>query len=263
MGKPLILLTNDDGVQALGLLALRKTLASFAEVVVFAPDHNWSAAGHTKTMHKPLRAWPVTLPDGSAAMAISGAPSDCVALALLGLLGRKPDLVVSGINLGANLGYDVTYSGTVAGAMEGVVAGLPALACSQEFEKDAPLPDYRLAAKACGVVAGQILQRGLPPKTFLNVNIPLHPASKPAFHLSRLGRRIYRDELVVREDPRGQPYYWIGGEAPTGIYEPGTDITVLQEGHISITPLSLDLTAMDLLTTMSSWSWPEDGLLAK
>jgi len=255
MPLPLILLTNDDGVDAPGLLSLRQTLADIAEVVVFAPNHNWSAAGHTKTMHKPMRAYPVTLADGSPATATTGAPSDCVALALLGLLDRKPNLVVSGINLGANLGFDITYSGTVAGAMEGVVAGIPGIACSQEFEKGSAWPDFRLAAQACRQVIQRVLEHSLPDKIFLNVNVPLRPAAAPRIRVSRLGKRVYRDKLIVREDPRGQPYYWIGGEAPTGVYQPGTDVAVLQEGDISVTPLSLDLTATMLLDELSGWAW--------
>ena len=255
MRLPLILLTNDDGVDAPGLLALRQALVDIAEVVVFAPSHNWSAAGHTKTMHKPMRAYPVTLADGSPATATTGAPSDCVALALLGLLDRKPDLVISGINLGANLGFDITYSGTVAGAMEGVVAGIPGIACSQEFDKDSTRPDFGLAAQACREVIHRVLLHGLPDKIFLNVNVPLHPAIQPRIRISRLGKRVYRDKLIVREDPRGQPYYWIGGEAPTGVYQSGTDVAILQEGDISVTPLSLDLTAMELMDVLKSWRW--------
>ena len=128
-----ILITNDDGVHSPGLLALKQALAPLADITIFAPDHNWSAAGHTKTMHKPLRVSQVVLADGTPAFATTGAPSDCVSLALLGLIPQPPDLVVSGINQGANMGHDITYSGTVAGAMEAVVAGLPAIAVSVEW----------------------------------------------------------------------------------------------------------------------------------
>ena len=149
-----ILVTNDDGVDAPGLLALQQALQKVGKVTVFAPDHNWSAAGHTKTMHKPLRVNQVKLADGTMAYASSGAPSDCVALAVLGLSPRRPDLVVSGINQGANLGHDITYSGTVAAAMEGVIFGIPSVAASLLWS---PEPDFRAAAE--GLDIDELLER--------------------------------------------------------------------------------------------------------
>ncbi len=135
---PYILVTNDDGVDAPGLLALKKALEPLGEIAVLAPDHNWSAAGHPRTMHKPLRVEEVRLADGSIAYASNGAPSDCVALAVLGFFPRRPDLVVSGINLGGNMGYDITYSGTVAAAIEAAIFGIPAIAVSIDtFSPDA------------------------------------------------------------------------------------------------------------------------------
>ena len=148
-----ILITNDDGVQSLGLLALKQALAPLAEIIVFAPDRNWSAAGHTKTMHKPLRVSQVTLADGSPAFATTGAPSDCVSLALLGLVPQAPDLIVSGINQGANVGHDITYSGTVAGAMEGVVAGLPPQEIMVLSRKRAGLLPLQDELRALGIPA--------------------------------------------------------------------------------------------------------------
>ena len=153
---PRILLTNDDGFDAPGLLALKQALIDLGEIIVFAPDHNWSAAGHTKTMHKPLRVEEITLPDGTPALTSNGAPSDCVALAVLGLVDHPIDLVISGINMGANLGYDITYSGTVAGAMESVVNGIPAIAISQEYERDWEVT-YDLAAQVARIVAQAVL----------------------------------------------------------------------------------------------------------
>ncbi|NPA90084.1 MAG: 5'/3'-nucleotidase SurE [Chloroflexi bacterium] len=255
---PKILLTNDDGVTAPGLLALKDALLPLGEVVILAPDRNWSAAGHTKTMHKPLRVEQVTLADGYPALTTNGAPSDCVALAVLGIVEGPIDLVVSGINAGVNLGYDITYSGTVAGAMEGVVNGIPAVAMSQEYIPDEPI-SFDVAARVAYRVVRQVLKHGLPPDTFLNVNVPAHPARiPPEFEITRLGRRVYRDVLIKRFDPRGRPYYWIGGDPPTGVPEPGTDIGALQEGKVSITPISMDMTHYAFLPELRSWSWDED-----
>ncbi len=250
---PRILLTNDDGVHAPGLLALRQAIDPLGEVIVFAPDHNWSAAGHTKTMHKPLRVDEVRLEDGSPALTTNGAPSDCVALAVLGLVEGPIDLVISGINMGANMGYDITYSGTVAGAMEAVVNGIPAIAVSQEFVRGEPV-DFSVAADVARRVAEIVLERGLPPDTFLNVNSPAHPAQvPPEIVVTRLGRRVYRDALVKRVDPRGQPYYWIGGDPPTGVPEPGTDVGALARGQVSVTPITMDMTHYRFLADLRTW----------
>ena len=253
-----ILLTNDDGIDAPGLRALLRALRPLAEVTVLAPDHNWSAAGHTKTMHKPLRVTPYTFEcdgaeEGVAAFTTTGAPSDCVALALLGILPKAPDLVVSGINQGANVGHDVTYSGTVAAAMEAVIFGLPAVAIS--------LNDYQsrvfgFAAEVGARVVRQVLARGLPPGVFLNVNVPCLPAEEiRGLEVTRLGRRVYRDVLIERTDPRGQPYYWIGGEPPTGHEDEGTDIGALARGYVSVSPVHLDMTAHELLPALGEWNW--------
>ena len=153
---PNILLTNDDGYQAPALAALARALSAVGKVTVFAPDHNWSAAGHTKTMHKPLRINRGALADGTPLLTTTGTPSDCVGLALLGVVSERPDLIVSGINQGANLGYDVTYSGTVAAAMEGVVYGIPAIAASQD-ESDGHRGDLSFAANLIADLARRVL----------------------------------------------------------------------------------------------------------
>jgi len=246
-----ILITNDDGVTSPGLLALKQALTSLGDVTVFAPDRNWSVAGHTKTMHKPLRISQTPLADGSPAYTTNGAPSDCVGLALLGAIPNRPDLVVSGINQGPNLGNDVTYSGTVAGAMEAVVGGVPAIAVSLDAHH---WEDYAAITNAVVDLARQVLSHGLPPNTLLNVNAPALPSDQVrGVALTRLGQRVYRDVLVPREDPMGRPYYWIGGEPPTGIAEDGTDIGALAAGYISITPLSMDMTDHAFLSKMHDW----------
>jgi len=246
-----ILVTNDDGIDAPGLLSLQKALRGVGEVTVLAPDHNWSAAGHTKTMHKPLRVDQTTLPDGTLAYMTTGAPSDCVVLAVLGILDHQPDLVVSGINQGANVGHDITYSGTVAAAMEAVISGIPALAVSLDSYQS---QDFAYAARFAARLAKLVLERGLPSNSFLNVNVPAVPSDEIAgVKITRLGQRVYHDRLVERQDPRGRNYYWIGGEPPSGVPEEGTDIWALANNYVSITPLHLDMTEYQMMEQLRRW----------
>lgn len=246
-----ILVTNDDGVDALGLLALQQALQKVGEVTMFAPDHNWSAAGHTKTMHKPLRVDQITLSDGTSAYTSTGAPSDCVALVILGILDHQPDLVVSGINQGANVGHDITYSGTIAAAMEAVIFGIPALAVSLDSYQSR---DFAYAARFAARLGKLVLEHGLPSNTFLNVNVPAVPEDEIAgIKITRLGKRVYRDMLVERQDPRGRNYYWIGGEPPSGVPDEGTDIWALANNYVSITPLHLDMTEYQMMEELGRW----------
>jgi 5'-nucleotidase len=252
-----ILVTNDDGVQAPGLLALAQEMRKLGQVTVFAPDRNWSASGHVKTMDRPLRVREVALADGSPALATDGAPSDSVALALLGVVKEKIDLVASGINPHENIGHDVTYSGTVTAAMEAVIAGVPGMAVSlhapQGFRGDL---DYRAAAAVARQVAAKVLAEGLPEGVLLNVNVPYLPLDQiRGFMVTRQGLRVYRDALDARRDPRGRPYYWIGGDFPTGVPEEGTDYGAIEAGYVSITPLQLDLTAREALEVIRKWEW--------
>lgn len=255
--KPHILITNDDGVNAPGLLALAREFRKFGRVSILAPDHNWSASGHVKTMHRPLRVKTILLADGSEAFTSDGAPSDCVAIALLGYIREPIDLVVSGINPNANIGHDVTYSGTVTAAMEAAIAGLPAMAVSLDSpENHTGALDYGPAAKLACRLASQIMKHGLPRGVLLNLNVPYLPIKEmKGWRLTRQGLRIYRDELIRREDPRGKPYYWIGGEVPTGVIEPDTDFGAIHEGYISVTPLQLDLTAQQAIHDLQEWKW--------
>lgn len=251
-----ILLTNDDGAAATGLHAAARALRGLGRVTILAPDRNWSASGHVKTLHRPLRVWEFHLPDGTPALATDGAPSDCVALAVLGLLDQPVDLVVSGINPHANLGHDVTYSGTVTAAMEAAIAGLPGIAVSLDSPEDGNAAiDFTPAAQVAAALAAQVLERGLPSGVLLNVNVPALPfAALHGVRITRQGLRVYRDALVRRDDPRRRPYYWIGGESPTGVAEPGTDYWALKEGFVSVTPLQLDLTARSALTDLEGWA---------
>jgi 5'-nucleotidase len=248
-----ILVTNDDGYQSEGLVALRSALSAVGEVVVVAPDRNWSAAGHYRKLFDPLRAWEGALLDGSPAMLCDGTPADCVALAIMGLLPRKPDLVVSGVNLGANLGTDLLYSGTVAAAMEGIVFGVPGIAVSQLHKKEQPW-DFRAAQEAVVRVVGKVAEQGLPAGILLNMNVPAQPPEQVrGIRVARLGRRSYRDELVVRHDPRGRPYYWIDGSDPEDHAEEGTDVSAVADGYVSLTPAHMDLTSHRWLEELRAW----------
>lgn len=247
-----VLVTNDDGIDAPALMPLKQSLDQVAETIVFAPDHNWSAAGHPKTMHKPLRADSVTLPDGSQGFSSSGAPSDCVALAVLGVIERKPDLIVSGINLGPNLGYDIFYSGTVAAAVEGVINGIPAIAFS--FDSFEPV-DYAGPTSFAARLVQYVAKFALPADMFLNVNFPaISWEEVKGVTITRLGRRVYWDELVRRSDPRGRSYYWIGGKPPGGVPDRGTDIWAIANGYVSITPVHLDMTAYHFREDLRRWN---------
>ena len=256
-----ILVTNDDGVLAPGLLALAQEMRQFGHVSILAPDRNWSGGGHVKTLDRALRVHEYHLADGSTAFASDGAPSDCVALATLGYFKEKIDLVVSGINVGANLGHDVTYSGTVTAAMEAVIAGVPGVAVSLEVP-DGHIGeiDFSLAALAAGRVVQRVIENSLPPEILLNVNVPYLVARDllRGFRVTRQGLRVYHSRLDEGVDPRGKPYYWIAGDAPTGVSERGSDIGALADGYVSITPLHLDLTSYHALTDLNAWNWDDD-----
>lgn len=257
-----ILVTNDDGVDAPGLLSLVQEMRKLGKVTVLAPDRNWSGGGHVKTLDRALRVREVRLADGTQAFASDGAPSDCVALATLGYFKESIGLVVSGINAGANLGHDVTYSGTVTAAMEAVIVGIPAVAVSLEtLDGYVGEIDYGPAARAAGKVVGQVISNGLSQEILLNINVPFLPEEEVrGITLTRQGLRVYHSRLDERLDPRGKPYYWIGGDAPTGVPERGTDVGALAEGMVSVTPLQLDLTAYRALTDLNTRQWDESLL---
>jgi 5'-nucleotidase len=258
--RPRILVTNDDGIESRGILALKLALDPIGDVTVVAPDLNQSAVGHTKTLMRPLRVRERTLADGSVGYSVDGSPTDCVSLAFLGFFEERFDLVASGINYGANLGDDITYSGTVSAAMEAVINNCPAFAISQEYDEQI---DFALAAKAAAVVARNILEHGLRRGELLSVNVPsVSVEDCGGFEVTRVGRRIYQDELIRRFDPRGLPYYWIGGPPPSGISVPGTDFNAVVNRRISVTPIHLDLTGRRLLRQLRSWDWTLEGTAA-
>ncbi|HEU0236576.1 MAG TPA: 5'/3'-nucleotidase SurE [Candidatus Limnocylindrales bacterium] len=251
--RPRILITNDDGVESRGLLALKVALDAIGDTTVVAPDTNQSAVGHTKTLMRPLRVRERTLGDGSVAYSVDGSPTDAVSLAFLGYFGHGFDLVASGINYGANLGDDITYSGTVSAAMEAVINGCPGFAISQEYYEH---PDFTLAALAATIVARNILEHGLSRGELINVNVPaVSPEECEGIEVTRLGKRVYQDQLIERVDPRGIPYFWIGGPPPSGLAVPGTDFHAVVNRRIAVTPIHLDLTGRRLLKRLRTWKW--------
>ena len=214
--RPRILVTNDDGVESRGLLALKQALDPIGDVTVVAPDTNQSAVGHQKTLMRPLRVRERTLADGSLAYSVDGSPTDAVSLAFLGYFGHGFDLVASGINYGANLGDDITYSGTVSAAMEAVINNCPAFAISQEYYEH---PDFTLAGRGRDDRRAQHPRaRPVARASCINVNVPAVPLEEcEGFEVTRLGKRVYQDQLIERLDPRGIPYFWIGGPPPSGL----------------------------------------------
>lgn len=248
-----ILVTNDDGVQSPGIKALAAALEPLGEVIIVAPTQEASAIGHALTLRRPLRReeW------GPRVYAVDGTPTDCVNLAINGILRERPALVLSGINKGANLGDDVTYSGTVSAAMEGTLLGVPSIAVSQIGR--GPY-DFRIAAVFAGELVERVLANPMPPDTLLNVNVPqFADGEQPrGVALTRMGKRRYGDAIIEKIDPRGRKYYWIGGEELSFVEAEGTDFHAVSGGSISVTPIHLDLTnyaSFDALRPLvGSWS---------
>jgi 5'-nucleotidase len=245
--RPLILLSNDDGVAAPGIAAAREALKELGDVIVAAPDRERSASSHSISLDRPLRVDEVE----EGVFAIDGTPVDCVYLALLHLVPRRPALVVSGINNGYNLGSDVFYSGTVAAAVEAALRGVPAIAVS--LARKAP-QDFSHAAGFLAALAAETIRRGagaLPESSLLSVNVPPGPIT--GYQVTFLGRRVYQDQVDVRADLRGRSYYWIGGPEANADDVPGSDCRAVRDGLASLTPLSLDLTHAQLVGDIVAW----------
>ncbi len=231
--RPLILVTNDDGVTARGIEALAEAAHDLGEVVVFAPDRNRSGVSHMISLMAPLRCTEVR----PGWFQTEGTPADCVYLAVHGLLERRPALVLSGVNAGPNLSFDVHYSGTVGGALEGTLLGLPSIAVSLT---DPGSGSFELAAEFTVRIARHVLEFGLPGTSALNINVP---GGRPTrFQTTFLGHRLFKHSVESRSDPRGRPYYWIGGEPAEPRDIPGSDCNAVADGIISVTPLIVDMT---------------------
>jgi 5'-nucleotidase len=243
-----ILITNDDGVHAPGLAALRKCIAEVAQVVVVAPDREQSAVSHALTLHHPLRAARIA----EDVYSVEGTPTDCVNLGIHSLLSFRPDLVISGINSGANLGDDVTYSGTVAAALEATLMGIPAIAVSLACKGAGE--NYHAAALFAARLARTVVDKGLPPDTFLNVNVPDLPEERLLPPLVTCqGKRGYEGTIVDKVDPRGRSYYWIGTADLSFRDLPGSDYHAVSRGHVSISPLHIDLTNYASIELLKGW----------
>lgn len=235
------LVTNDDGIQSPALEQLRRCLSAFGRVTIIAPDRNQSATSQALTLHRPLRIHPV----GEGAWSVDGTPADCVLAAFHGKLVDRPTFVVSGINHGPNMGEDIFYSGTVAAAIEGSIQGVPALAASLVTRAQT---DFAEPARMVADLVRQLLSRGVPDRLLLNVNFPFRPRAEIAgVQVTRLGSRVYEDTLVRKVDPRGQDYYWIGGEDPVWRPDPGTDFHAVHAGYVSLTPMQLNLSDHDAI----------------
>ncbi len=242
-----ILISNDDGYLAPGLAALAEALGELARVTVVAPDRNRSGASNSLTLQRPLRA--ETVPGGF--VKVDGTPTDCVHLALTGLLEEEPDMVVSGINAGANLGDDVIYSGTVAAATEGRFLGLPALAVSLASRE---ARHYDTAARATAQLVRGLKQSPLPEDTILNINVPDRPwAAVRGFRATRLGFRHRAEPVVRSKDPFGRDIYWVGPAGPAQDGGEGTDFHAIEQGFVSVTPLQIDLTRHRGVAPLQDW----------
>lgn len=242
-----LLLSNDDGIQAQGLLSMAAALSEIADITVAAPNRNRSAASNSLTLERPLRANEIK----SGWYSIDGTPTDCVHLGITGLLEKEPDMVVSGINAGSNLGDDVIYSGTVAAAMEGRFLGLPAVAFSLTSFQPQHWPSAALVAKK---VVENILAYRMPEDAILNVNIPDLPISEiKGFEITRLGNRHKAEPAVMTLDPRGKPIYWVGAAGPEQDAGPGTDFHAINNRLVSISPIHVDLTRYSAIDSLNEW----------
>lgn len=253
MKKPLILLSNDDGISAPGLHTLYKEMLKLGEVQVVAPESEQSAVGHAITLKNPLRIHRWNRNGNFFGIAVNGYPADCVKLALAELVERKPDLVVSGVNQGTNTGVDIIYSGTVSGATEGAINGIPSIAVSlSSFTYN----EFDFSAQFARRVAVKVLEEGLPDGTFLNINIPpLPPEEIKGVLWTRQGLSRYVEKFVQRIDLKGRPYYWMGGDKVRIGEDLDTDDRAIMEGYISITPVHYDLTNHQSLKTLSQWNF--------
>lgn len=248
----IILVCNDDGIRSDGIQALAQAVDSLGEVYIVAPDREQSAVSHSLTLHRPLRVEQIA----PRQFAVDGTPTDCVNLAVSGILPARPGLVLSGINKGANLGDDITYSGTVSAAMEGTLLGIPSIALSLVARDTF---DFAAAASFAALLAAQVIAHPFAVDTLLNVNVPAIARERMrGVRITRQGKRRYGEALVEKTDPRGKKYYWIGGGELDFVDEPGTDFAAVQDGAVSITPVHLDLTHYPSFEALERFAlrWP-------
>jgi len=250
--KSLILLTNDDGIGAPGIYALFLELRKIGDVVIIAPDTERSAVGHAITISDPLRVWPYEKNGHFFGYAVNGTPADCVKIGRWALLERKPDLVVSGINLGPNTGINTIYSGTVSAATEGALLGIPSFAISLATYQH---PDFRFAGKFGRKLALCLLQNGLPSGVYLNVNVPACPEKEiKGVAITRQGLARYEEKFDRRMDPNGRMYYWLTGQKVNKETDLSVDDGAVQANWVAVTPVHYDLTKYDFIETLKSWN---------
>ncbi len=246
MRKPRILVCNDDGINGPGLRPLIASMRRVGEVTAVVPAQERSADSHSLTLHKPIRVHEVA----PKIFTLNGKPADCARLGILEILRGQVDLVVSGINRGYNLGEDIVYSGTVAAAREATLLDLPAVA----FSQDPASEDYKLGALFAAKLARLVLRKGIPKGICLSVNVPAAQKGRVGEPLvTRLGKRVYSKEVTLRKDPRGGEYYWLAGSSVTSLFEPGTDVDAVAKGHISLTPLHIDVSDKPMIETLKRW----------
>ncbi len=241
----LILVSNDDGIEAQGLKVLRKAVNDLGRAIVFAPEENRSGSSHSLSIHKSIKVRKVDKDTYST----DGTPTDCILYSVRGILKNKPDIVLGGINHGANLGSDVSYSGTVAVAMEGTLLGIPSIAFSQVDFYDSFNPEF--AGKIVNRITGKVLKDSLPEGVFLNVNLPKTPNGK--IKLTCLGNRVYRDEIVRVKEENESLTYSLNGESPTWISSPNSDFDAVHEGFVSITPIRMEYTDFEMIKKLRFW----------
>lgn len=251
MQKPKILLTNDDGINAQGIVTLAESLSDFADISIVAPLSEMSAMGHAITISDPLKVTEIFKGDVHFGWAVGGTPADCVKLAINGGLVDKPDLVISGINQGANVGVDIIYSGTVSAAYEGTILSIPSMAISLDSFVQ---KDFTAAGKVAQIMAERILKEGLPEGTLLNVNVPAGEYSSfKGFSVTRQGSGTYKEKMDRREDPRKRVYYWLSGTRTYENSDPDMDENAVRAGYVTITPLHYELTNTGYMQSLKSW----------
>ncbi len=244
-------MTNDDGIYAPGILALYTSLKNIADVRIVAPEKEQSAVGHAITISNPLRVREIKKDEEFLGYAIDGTPADCVKIGISQIVPQKPDLVISGINLGLNTGDCVIYSGTVSAATEGTIMGIPSIAVSIDSYEDT---DFSTAAHFTAHLAKLVIEKGLPRGVLLNVNVPaVGPSKIQGVAITRQGRFTFRDVFVKRRDPRGRTYYWLEYEELTVEENGDSDLAAVRANMISITPLQHDLTDYNFLETLKNW----------
>ncbi|MDR4507972.1 MAG: 5'/3'-nucleotidase SurE [Candidatus Brocadiaceae bacterium] len=249
-----ILLTNDDGIYAPGIDALKHCIKDLGQITVVAPDIEQSGVGHSITFSHPLRVREVCLDNEFIGYGVNGSPADCVKMAICEVMKMSPDVVISGLNMGANVGIHVLYSGTVAAAVEAAIMGYPSIAVS--FEISDNYADIKSAAEVARKVIGCIIRHNLPKGSLLNVNIPSRPPEQiKGIRVTRQFSHDFKETFDRRIDPSGRAYYWLTGTDKSLHHEEGTDLSAVSEGYISVTPLSYDLTDYRFYKKIEEWDW--------